>query len=134
MLGGFVFYGGMFGATAGGLLFVKKMKLPLDVYMDNAALFAPLFHGFARIGCFLGGCCFGIESSFGFAAHGNTVTAIGTVTRFPVQLLESLCNFLIALAIYILIRKGIAKGRLFFVYLSAYSVVRFFDEFLRRDA
>ena len=93
MFGGSVFYGGLLGACGAGLLFIKLKKLPLQVYTDNCALFAPLFHGFARIGCFLGGCCYGVESSFGFCATGNTVTNIGTVCRFPVQLLESFLNF-----------------------------------------
>lgn len=133
VFGGMVFYGGLIGATLIGLLYIRIKKLPREIYMDSAALFAPVFHAFARVGCFFGGCCYGIESTVGFAANGNTLTHIGEVTRFPVQLLESACNLAIALTVYILIRKGILKGKLFYLYLLLYSVIRFSDEFLRGD-
>ncbi len=135
LFGGMVFYGGLIGGAAAGLLAVKFMHLDLPVYADAMAVAIPLFHGFARIGCFLGGCCYGIESSFGFTAHGNTlVPDLNDVSRFPVQLLESFCNFLIFFAVFWLYRKKKLQGRLIFVYLGIYAVVRFFDEFLRGDA
>lgn len=130
---GSVFYGGLICAFIFGLIYIKIRKLPRDIYMDNAAMFAPLFHGFARIGCFLAGCCYGVESNFGFSAKGNTISDIGEVTRFPVQLLESLCNFIIAAIIFLLLKKGILRGKVFYLYLAIYAVVRFFDEFLRGD-
>ncbi len=134
LFGGSVFYGGLIGACIAGLLFIRIAKLPLKVYMDRCALFAPLFHGFARIGCFFGGCCYGVESTFGFCAVGNTLTDIGEVCRFPVQLLESALNFAIALVIWILLSKQKLEGKLFYLYLSLYAAVRFSDEFLRGDA
>ena len=114
--------------------YLKIKKADISTYLDNCALIAPLFHGIARIGCFFGGCCYGIESSFGFCAYGNTISDIGEVRRFPVQLLESLMNFLIVLLIYVLLKKELFKGKLFFIYLSVYAIIRFFDEFLRGDA
>lgn len=133
VFGGSVFYGGLFGAILFGKLYIKIFKLPEAVYMDNGALFAPIFHGFARIGCFFGGCCYGVESTFGFCAHGNEYTLIGETRRFPVQLLEATLNFLIAIIIYLLLKNGKLKGRLFYVYLILYALIRFFDEFLRGD-
>ena len=122
---GSVFYGGLIGASLCGIAYLKARKLPKEVYMDSAALFAPVFHGFARIGCLLSGCCYGIESSFGFA--------IGEVTRFPVQLLEAVCNFLIAAILWVVLKKGVLRGKVFYLYLALYAFVRFFDEFLRGD-
>ena len=135
MFSGIVFYGGLFGAIAAGLIYIKFAKLPKTLYLDNSALFAPLFHGFARIGCFFGGCCYGIESKFGFsAAHvENKLTTIGDATRFPVQLLEAGCNFILAAVIFVLLQKGLLKGKMLYFYLLCYSVIRFFDEFLRGD-
>lgn len=133
LFGGMIFYGGLIGAFIFGLIYAKIRRLNITLYMDCSAFFAPFFHGFARIGCFFGGCCYGIESKLGFAAVGNTVTDIGEVSRFPVQLLEASLNFLIALAIFSLLKKGRFKGRLFYVYLSIYAIVRFLDEFLRGD-
>lgn len=133
LFGGSVFYGGLIGAYLLGRLYVRWRRLPLELYMDSAALFAPLFHAFARVGCFFGGCCYGIECEWGIAASGNTITAIGDVPRFPVQLLESVCNLLIAGVIWLVLRRGAIKGRVFYLYLLLYSTVRFFDEMLRGD-
>ena len=125
LAGGSVFYGGLIGAFLLGVLYLKIRKIPNEVYMDSAAIFAPVFHGFARIGCFLSGCCYGAESEFGFAMHGTV--------RFPVQLLEALCNFIIAAVIYAVLKKGLLRGKVLYLYLALYAFVRFFDEFLRGD-
>lgn len=130
---GSVFYGGLIGAYIFGSIYIKKRCLPRNIYLDNCALFGPLFHAFARIGCFFGGCCYGIESNFGFCAPENAITAIGDARRFPVQLLEAMLNAVIALIIIVLLKRKRMEGKLFYVYLSLYSFVRFFDEFLRGD-
>lgn len=123
--GGSVFYGGLIAAFSLGVLYLKLRRVPCEVYMDSAALFAPVFHGFARIGCLLAGCCYGVESGFGLP--------LGEVLRFPVQLLESACNFAIAALIFFILKKGVLKGKVFYLYLALYAAVRFFDEFLRGD-
>ncbi len=134
IFGGSVFYGGLIVGGLFGIACIKIMKLDLSLYADLSAIIAPLFHGIARIGCFLGGCCYGIESEFGFVAHGNTlVHEINGVSRFPVQLLESMCNLLICAFVLALYLKGKQKGRLIFIYLLIYAIVRFLDEFLRGD-
>ena len=134
IFGGSVFYGGLIGGGLFGLACIKIIKLDLSLYADLSAIIAPLFHGIARIGCFLGGCCYGIESEIGFVAYGNPlVHEINGVRRFPVQLLESMCNFLIFALVLALYLKGKQKGRLMLIYLLVYSAVRFFDEFLRGD-
>ena len=123
--GGSVFYGGLIGAFLLGLLYLKIRRVPNEVYLDSAALFAPVFHGFARIGCLLAGCCYGVESEFGLP--------LGEAVRFPVQLLESACNFAIAAVIFFVLKKGVLRGKVFYLYLALYAFVRFFDEFLRGD-
>ncbi len=134
IFGGSVFYGGLLMGIAFGFITVKIMKLPAGIYSDLAAFTIPLFHAFARVGCFLSGCCYGVESKFGFTAHGNTlVPELNDVTRFPVQLLEAFLNLVLFALIFYFFKKGKFKGRLLVIYLFAYSVIRFFDEFLRGD-
>ena len=131
--GGSVFYGGLIGGILAGAIYIKLKHLPKDVYLDGCAFLAPLFHGFARIGCFFAGCCYGIESKLGFSANDSAITDIGSVRRFPVQLLESVENFTIVLVIFILIKKKKLSSCLFYLYLIIYSVLRFINEFLRGD-
>ena len=82
----------------------------------------------------IAGCCYGIESKVGFTVHGNTVNpSINGVNRFPVQLVEALCNLLIFILLFVLHRKGKFKNRLLVVYFFVYPVVRFILEFFRGD-
>src|SRR5215467_13777607 len=58
---GGVFYGGLIAALAVSWWYLRKTKLPP---LKTADIFAPaiaLGHGIGRIGCFMAGCCWGIE-------------------------------------------------------------------------
>ena len=134
LFGGMVFYGGLFGAILGVYFYLKYVGLPLRGYFDTMAFCVPLFHGFARIGCFLSGCCYGIECQTGFVFHDAIEPSANEVSRFPVQLLESGLDFLLFVVIFILFIKKKLRGRLMYVYLLLYAVIRFFDEFLRGDS
>ena len=131
--GGSVFYGGMIGAYLTFAFCTRKYEKPKkDLLCDTLAMSIPLFHVFGRIGCFLGGCCYGIESAFGFTVHDNPlVPTINDVNRFPVALAEALGNLLIFLVLYYLSQK--IKGKVIYVYLLLYPVLRFSLEFLRGD-
>ncbi len=133
--GGSVFYGGLFGAIGSIFLCTKFIKtLKRSDIMDIFAVCVPLFHAFGRVGCFFGGCCFGIESKIGFTAHGNElVPMLNGVNRFPVQLLEAFLNLCIFVVVLSLFMKKKFTGELIVVYLFIYSIVRFCDEFLRGD-
>ena len=135
IFGGQVFYGGLLGGIAAAAIYAKAAKLEhFGGYADIAAAAVPLFHTFGRIGCFLGGCCYGIGSEFGFTFHNSLIESANGVNRFPVQLCEALFNFVLFLVIYFLLKKGRMKNRLFFLYLLVYAIGRFFLEFLRGDS
>jgi phosphatidylglycerol:prolipoprotein diacylglycerol transferase len=119
---------------AAGAIYCRKKKFNISEYSDIIAPGVPLFHFFGRIGCFFGGCCYGIESSFGYTVHGNELlSSVNDVQRFPVQLLEATLNLILFIVLARLLSKGALKGKLFSIYLLCYSVIRFFDEFLRGD-
>lgn len=125
---GTVYYGGLILGIVFGLLYCKFRKLDFKNFSDCFAVGIPLFHAIARIGCFCKGCCFGIESGFGFVTDSTE-----GITRFPVQLLESAINIAIFVGLLIIFRKGIMKGQLIYAYLLTYATLRFFVEFLRGD-
>lgn len=136
VFGGSVFYGGLLGGMAAGFLYARcgKKKLDLAAYTDMIAPAVPLFHMFGRIGCFLGGCCYGVESDFGIVFEHSLVEAANGVRRFPVQLVEAGFNLLLFVVLAWLLKKGLCKGKLFLLYLLAYSAGRFVLEFWRGDA
>lgn len=123
--GGLVFYGGLFGAILGTLVVSKFRKRNVQDVLDFAAPAFPLFHGFARLGCMLAGCCYGIEWSWGVVLEDEP-----GVVRFPVQVFESLCDFLIFG--YLIYRKRQKLGNMK-SYLLSYATCRFVLEFFRGD-
>ncbi len=135
VFGGSVFYGGMFGSLIALKIHIKHSKLEgKHIIMNIYAVSVPLFHVFGRIGCFLGGCCYGIESEFGFTVHNNTyVPDINGVSRFPVALLESALNLIIFFILLYMFKKIGENRSLIHLYLFLYSIVRFSTEFLRGD-
>ena len=115
VFGEVVFYGGLIGGMIAMLLYCRGFNIPV---LPVADLFAPalaLAHGFGRIGCFFGGCCYG--------------TLI-----FPVQLVEATCLFILAAILVIIYKKTTVKGLTVCMYGLLYSVLRFLLEFFRQDS
>ena len=136
IFGGMVYYGGFLGACAGLLIYTKFSKsVERGQVFDLFAVCIPLFHVFGRIGCFFSGCCYGVESSFGFVVHGNTlIPELNDVRRLPVSLIEATCNLLIFLVLLRMFLKGKETGKMIFYYMLIYPVARFTIEFFRGDA
>ncbi len=134
--GGMVFYGGFLGGLCSLKIYMHYSKLPFKAcLLDIYAFSIPQFHFFGRIGCFFAGCCYGIESGFGFVVNGNNlVPELNGVRRFPVSLAEALLNLMIFAIVLVLFKKGKFKGKLIYLYMVLYSSVRFGTEFLRGDA
>jgi len=133
ILGGSVFYGALFGGLLTGYIFIKKNNC-YEKYVDIVAVNIPLFHFFGRIGCFLGGCCYGIPSKTGFVYTINPIVEANGITRFPVQLLEALKQGLCFRCSIVLIKNGKYKDKLLYICLLTYATRRFFIEFLRGDS
>jgi phosphatidylglycerol:prolipoprotein diacylglycerol transferase len=132
VFGGSVFYGGLIGGTVTAFFCVRK-KNNWGYLIDIITPSIPLFHFFGRIGCFLGGCCYGIESVFGFTYTRAVIDSANTVKRFPVQLLEALFNIVLFFVLEQLRRKDRFRNKLFYIYVIVYATGRFFIEFLRGD-
>jgi len=142
-LGGMIFYGGFIGAALAVLLYSKLAKVPLLQYLDIIAPVAPVAHAIGRVGCLLGGCCYGIE-----VAHDHplaivyppaSLAAPPGIPLLAVPLIESFCNLLIAGVLFIFSRnvsgseKKRIPGRVVALYALLYAPVRFVLEFFRGD-
>ena len=126
---GIVFYGGMlFFLLFAGLAIRRFVLYKRASSWGITALIVPLFHGFARIGCYFGRCCYGIVMDGALFSHFFE-------HRLPVQLIESGFNFLLFIALLLLFyyRKR-TRGKLVRVYLWSYATFRFLIEYLRDDA
>jgi phosphatidylglycerol:prolipoprotein diacylglycerol transferase len=137
---------------AGALYGRHKFGAMFPGITDIISPVIPLFHFFGRIGCFMAGCCFGIESGFGFTFTRSLIAEANGVRRFPVQLLEALFNLGLFCILHIQREAGAAgegssgarsfpaslakslKGKLLFLYLLLYPAGRFILECIRGDA
>ena len=139
---GIVFYGGLLGYLLTFWILSKYLLKKRRLGRDIVAATIPLFHGFARIGCYLGRaydasgaliwqpCCYGVKCDGAFCAHFWD-------GRLPVQLFESAFNFLLFAVLLILFlreKRDERRGRLVRLYLPAYAIFRFVIEFFRDDA
>ena len=131
--GGFVFYGGLIGAVIACCLYSRHRGWPVLERLDMFTVAVPLFHVFGRIGCFMAGCCYGVEADWGFTYTLAPAPEANGVPRVPIQLIEAACNLLLFAGLLALFLKDRLRGRLVAVYGIAYGVIRFIDEFWRGD-
>ena len=102
---------------------IKKSFFPVA---EIAVCSITLAHAVGRVGCFLAGCCYGKESSFGL-----TFPHIGTV--IPTQLYEFIFLFILTAVLIFLVLSDKLKGFNLCIYALSYSVFRFIIEFFRGD-
>jgi len=133
LFGGMVFYGGLIGGFIAALIYAKVKKLDFAAYSDMTAPAVPLFHTFGRVGCFLGGCCYGVESDFGFTYTHSPAAAANNVNRFPIQLVEAVFNLVLFFILSEMQKRNKLQARLFPLYLILYATGRFILEFWRGD-
>jgi len=135
--GGLVWYGGLLGAVAGAMLFLKFKKLPLWEWADLLAPSAMTTLFMGRIGCFLNGCCYGriapdlpwgVTYPMAHPAHGLHQTPV-----HPAPLYESLAVMLIFIVLVPMLVKKRFQGQVFWSMVLLYSIARFVIEFYRAD-
>lgn len=134
LFGGMVFYGGLFGVFFGLWVVSKVFKQKLGFVLTLAVPVMPLAHAIMRIGCFLGGCCYGIEHQTLGIAFTRSLGAPNGVPLLPVQLFEVTFNLLLFAALWAYSKKPRRALHIVVFYGMSYGIGRFLLEFLRGDA
>lgn len=133
--GGLTFYGGFAAGVIAGVGFLKRQGLPILGVTDIVAPQIALGISLARIGCFLNGCCFGIESDLPWACTFPQDSQAGWVMAgaavHPTQLYSAIANFIIFVILLKLLKRGFGRGIVFFTFLVMYGVWRFAIDYLR---
>ena len=139
-----VFYGGLLGGFAAAYIFCRYFKIPFLPTADILAPAIPVGHALGRIGCLLGGCCYGIEvnSSHPFAVvypertdGFAEFTAPSGIPLLPIQVIEAIGNLGIAaiLILFTFLCKKKITGQCIALYGLLYGIQRFMLEFFRGD-
>jgi phosphatidylglycerol:prolipoprotein diacylglycerol transferase len=143
--GGLSIHGAVVGGVVAGYIMTRAKRLNA---LDMLDLFAPVLllgQAIGRVGCFLNGCCWGVE-----AQHGGLIehtigvefpedkqTALGRSAiegiRHPVQLYEAFFNFAGFLYLLRVTSKAVFKGHVWLVYGFLYSFIRFWIDMFRFD-
>ena len=139
------------GGISGGFIgveIIKKIIGHKEPTGDAFALAIPLGHIIGRLGCLLGGCCYGTICNFpwgvsypknslafmhhvhdGFIAYESAFS----LPVHPTPIYEILFNIIIFLILFKLRTKIHTVGALFRFYIVFYATFRFFEEFVRAD-
>jgi phosphatidylglycerol:prolipoprotein diacylglycerol transferase len=147
--GGLTYYGGLILASATGLWLLHRERFPMLKGADVAGMMICLGLFFGRLGCFLGGCCFGQPTALPigvrfpawspasdaqFKAGLLETAGHESLPVHPTQLYEAFgCLGLAALLMLVLHPRKRFDGQLFLLFLAGYSVLRFAVEALRAD-
>jgi phosphatidylglycerol:prolipoprotein diacylglycerol transferase len=118
------------GALIFGLLAAEIAK-PIMGYPlppnDRFAAVLPFTLAIGRVGCLLHGCCRGVRCE----AAWYTITYSDGIPRHPIAAYEIIFDVAVGIAFIWMVKRRIARGQLFSIFLILYGVFRFTTEFWR---
>lgn len=134
--GGLSMMGGIIALIIFLPFYLKKINVPMLPFLDLAALFAPLLHAIARLGCFMAGCCYGKITTLPWAiTYTDTQSEAPLhIPLHPAQLYTAALFLATFLFFYYFLQKKVTHpGQLFMVYLMIEGAMRFAMDFCRDD-
>ena len=150
--GGLVFYGGLIAGVGAVVWSARRRDIPIPKVADLCAPAIPLGISFARIGCFLNGCCFGDPApkwlpwavrfpreSFAYARHQHKYPQLldrapdASLPVHPAQLYAALAALALSIVLLYSLRWLRREGQVFCLLGLLYSVARFLLEAVRDD-
>lgn len=131
---GYVVYGGIIGGLAGGYLYCRRYQYNFLELLDLIIPSVAMAQAFGRMGCFLAGCCYGMETGHGFGVvfPAGSIAPAG-VPLVPIQLISSALDGALFAALVLYSRRKKRDGEVGAMYLILYGLGRFIIEFFRGD-
>ena len=125
-------YGGVIGAIVCLIIFGLQFKKPIKDMLFTFMPSIPLMYAIGKIGCFIVGCCHGIEySGFGSVAYNHSLVAAHSVHLFPIQIVETIVFTLIFVYMIIKILKNKFDFKTLGISFMLCGVSKFCLDFLR---
>ncbi|MBU6387234.1 MAG: prolipoprotein diacylglyceryl transferase [Planctomycetes bacterium] len=124
------------GGIFGGYISVELTKAWLGVRQGTGDAFAlPIAAGLSigRIGCFFGGCCYGLPTQLPWGVAFRTAPDGGQLMRHPIQIYESLFHLLGLVVLWRIEQQNRFTGQRLKLYLLGYLVFRFLTETIRPE-
>ena len=130
---GFVFYGGLIGASLTGAFYLRWKKQPIWRFADALAPSIALGSAFGRLGCLMTGCCYGRVCSVPWAIHFPSEHETQGFPVHPTQIYDSLLNFALYAGTAWLYRRKKFDGQIFALFFIGYAIIRATVETFRGD-
>jgi len=128
--GGMSFHGGLLGAIVAGFLFCRSRKLSFYALADISVINVSIGLGLGRIGNFINGELFGRPTDLPWCM---VFPDGGNICRHPSQLYQAaLEGGAMSLILWLLSKKNLPKGSLFWSFILLYGLFRFLVEFVRQ--
>jgi len=133
--GGLAYFGGLILAVILCVIATLKHGLPLRRIADITAPAIILGLVFGRLGCFLGGCCYGsvCEAAWWATPPSWYPAPVGGVPRYPTAFASALFALGLFFALRWIRRRRAFEGEVFLAMLVLYAPGRFVIEALRAD-
>lgn len=134
--GGLAFFGGLFGGVLAAYLYARREGLRFSRVADLFAPAIPVGAAIGRVSCGLAGMDYGTPTPLPWGVvytNRNSYAPPDGVARHPDQYYELLGDLAIAWLL-VKLRGRLPDGGLFLLYLTLFSVLRFFVFFTRGSA
>jgi phosphatidylglycerol---prolipoprotein diacylglyceryl transferase len=134
--GGFVFFGAPIGGFAGAMIAARFTGIDVVRGLDVSVPALAAGHAMGRLGCLLGGCCYGAPWDGAWSivyTHPLAPASHPSVPRHPAPLYESIALLAVAM-IFALAPMRLPRGGRIALYLGVYCTLRFAIEIFRGDA
>jgi len=147
--GGLAYYGGLLAVVPASIWFLRRENFPVGQAADLAGVVAPLGIVFGRLGCFFGGCCFGLHTDHAFGVSFPAwspaseeqfrdgllaAKSLASLPVHPTQLYEAAgCAVISAVMAFYVFPRRKFHGQVFLSFLASYAVLRFLIEYVRAD-
>ena len=128
--GGMSFHGALVGIIVTVILFSKKHKINVFIFLDLIAISAPIGIFFGRIANFINGELVGKVTN---VYWGVIFPNVDSISRHPSQLYEAFLEGIVLFFIMnlILFKKNYKTGTCSYMFLIIYGIFRIFSEFFR---
>jgi phosphatidylglycerol:prolipoprotein diacylglycerol transferase len=137
--GGFALNGGVVFAVLTAIIYVRVASLSFWCVSDWSAPSLALGIFVNKMGCFLGGCCYGTPTSLPWGVEfprGSLAAQNFGLPHLihPTQIYEGIAGLAILGLILAPRKQSAFEGRVFLLLAMAYMSARFLNDFLRADA
>lgn len=128
---GYSYYGGLFSFLLFAYMICKVCRIDGTLYAKDYIYLLPLLHTFWKVGCYLGGCCYGRLYNGALAiCYPEGVNDVAGIMVFPSPLVEAIVAGVITI-ILLYFKRTKSTCHPAGIYLVLYGLTRFVLEFCR---